>query len=95
MNDLSFIFPMVIKILNNYEIFKKRFKRIIKNNMSPRAWENLELRLQLQGKHGSSSLLLIINGILKEKKLFAEFQETGGKNHGFLQNNNCTTHENT
>ena len=58
MNDLSFILLIVIKILNIYEIFKKRLKRIKKNNRRPGAWENLELRLQLQGKHGSGALWL-------------------------------------
>ena len=45
MNDLSFIFPIVIKILNIYLIFKKRFKRILRNKRSPGAWENLEFRV--------------------------------------------------
>ena len=30
---------------------------MLKNKRSPGAWENLELRLQLQGKHGSGSLV--------------------------------------
>ena len=37
---------------------KKSFKRILKNKRSPGAWENLELQLQLQGKHGSRMLWL-------------------------------------
>ena len=57
MNDLSFIFLIEIKILNIY-IIKKIIiiKRILKYKRSPGAWENLELRLQLQGKHGSGEL---------------------------------------
>ena len=58
LNDLSFIFSTLIKILNIYVVFKKRFKRILKNKRSPGAWENLELWLQLQGKHGSGALQL-------------------------------------
>ena len=56
MNDLSFIFPILIKISIIYVIFEKRFKIILKNKRSPRARENLELRLQ--GKHGSRALRL-------------------------------------
>ena len=59
MNDLSFIFPILIKILNIYVIFKKGFKRILKYRRSHREWENLELWLQLQGKHGSGLQLQI------------------------------------
>ena len=56
MNDLSFFFIIVIKIVNIYAIFKKRFKRKFKNKRSPGAWEYLELWLQLEGKHGSGVL---------------------------------------
>ena len=58
MNDLLFIFLIAIKILNIYAIFKKRFKRILKKKRSPGTWENLELWLQFQGKHGSGVLWL-------------------------------------
>ena len=46
MKDLSFIFPIVIKILSIYVVFKKRFKRILKNKGSSGVRENLELRLR-------------------------------------------------
>ena len=58
MNNLSFIFPIKIKVLNIYVIFKKRFKGILKNKRSPGAWENVELWLWLQGKHDSGALRL-------------------------------------
>ena len=40
------------------KFLKKDLKELLKNNRSPEAWENLELRLQLQGKHGSGALQL-------------------------------------
>ena len=74
MNDLSFIFSIVIKILNIYVFFfKKRFKRILKNKRSSGAWENLELRLwlQLQGNHGSRGLQLQGNHGSRALRLWA------------------------
>ena len=37
LNDLSFTFPVIIKILNIYIIFKKRFKGILKKQKEPRS----------------------------------------------------------
>ena len=85
MNDLSFNLSIVIKILNIYVFFKKRFKRILKNKRSLGVWENLELRLQFQGNvvPGSSSRSLILT-VHYKMYITLKISRKEGKLHDFF-----------